>query len=204
MRPVLTVIDRIDAKLDKSAGPDGCWMWLGACGQKGQPRTSIKKRAANPRRLLWAHVHGEEVPTNRQVATTCKAPACLNPTHLYLRPWMDHETRFWQKVDKSAGPDACWVWTSTKFSSGYGAFKVDDLERQSHRVSYEYAHGVSLLGRDADHILHSCDNPPCVNPAHLRLGTNADNIADCIAKGRNSRGEKHGEAVKAARAKRSA
>ncbi len=200
MRAPVSVLDRIEAKLDKSAGPDGCWLWLGAKGQKGGPKTSIKKKSANPRRIIWEHVHGEALPRNRQVSTSCKVPACLNPAHLYLRPWMDHEARFWSKVQKAEG-DACWEWTSTLFSSGYGAFKVDDLERQAHRVSYEMHHGVSLFGRESDLVMHSCDNPRCVNPAHLSLGTDATNIADMIAKGRNSRGERHAALCAAGRAR---
>ncbi len=200
MKSALSVIDRINAKVDKSAGPEGCWMWLGGLGQKGQPTTSIGKKHATPRRLVWEHAHGEPVPSNRQVATTCKVPACLNPAHLCLRPWMDDATRFWSRVKKAEG-DACWEWQGAFFASGYAVLHmvVDGVKktRQAHRVSYEIANGVKLTASQI--VMHSCDNPPCVNPAHLSVGTHADNVHDAINKGRFSRGAKHAAACIAAR-----
>ena len=60
---------------------------------------------------------------------------------------------------------------------------------RAHRVAYELHHGVELTADQ--HILHSCDHPPCVNPNHLRVGTNAENVRDCMEKGR--RADKRGE-----------
>lgn len=187
------VIERIYSKLDTTAGQDGCWLWLGAVGQKGLPRTSIRKRSANPRRLLWEHVHGEKLPQTRQVATTCKVPRCLNPAHLYLRPWCDDVARFWTHVEKT---DGCWLWKSTFFSHGYASFKMQGLQRHASRVSYEIAYGVDLVNSPL-FMCHHCDNPKCVRPDHLFLGTVQDNNADMTAKGRRSRGEKHAAAVRA-------
>lgn len=89
--------------------------------------------------------------------------------------------RFWTYVDK-AGPDECWLWNKSCTAAGYGQiWRVDNMF-YAHRVSYELTHGPIPDGLD---ILHSCDNPPCCNPAHLRAGTAADNARDMLDRGRH-------------------
>lgn len=94
------------------------------------------------------------------------------------------EERFWQRVDKRA-PDECWEWIAGRTKAGYGYITAGPRGSQrhvyAHRLSYELAHGPIPDGK---HVCHRCDNPPCCNPAHLRLGTHADNMADMKAKGR--------------------
>jgi len=109
------------------------------------------------------------------------------------------ESRFWPKVDKSMGPDNCWPWIGDKWKSGYGRFFLHKKSARNpsrkvvaaHRQSYALTHGPIPAGF---HVLHRCDNPPCCNPSHLFLGTDADNVADCIKKGRraNQGGETNG------------
>ena len=99
------------------------------------------------------------------------------------------QERFWAKVDRSGGPDACWIWTGGRKGRGYGEFYKDHRLLGAHRVAWELAIGPIPNGLDC---LHSCDNPPCCNPAHLFLGTQADNNADMVAKGRDARGDKNG------------
>lgn len=90
--------------------------------------------------------------------------------------------RFWGRVDKSNGPDACWLWMGCTSSFGYGRMKIDGRDMHTNRVSWELHNGEIPAGMK---VLHRCDNPPCVNPAHLFLGTSADNTHDMIAKGRS-------------------
>lgn len=101
--------------------------------------------------------------------------------------------RFWSRVNKSDGVDACWLWTGKPHKDGYGVFGIGKKLYLAHRVSYEIANREIPSGLN---VLHSCDNPPCCNPAHLFLGTQLDNVRDRDQKGRGnpSRGEKNGNA----------
>lgn len=98
---------------------------------------------------------------------------------------------FWARVDSSNGEDSCWPWTGFCLPKGYGKTSHRGKDITSHRLAYTLAHGHIP---DGMHVLHSCDNPPCCNPAHLHLGTNLDNIAEMRAKLRHNFGERNGSA----------
>jgi len=97
------------------------------------------------------------------------------------------ETRFWEKVDQGGSND-CWEWTAGLLGDGYGNFYSGKRTVGAHRFSYELHFGPIKGGLIC---CHKCDNPRCVNPAHLFLGTVQDNIDDCIAKKRHQHGETH-------------
>ncbi len=105
--------------------------------------------------------------------------------------------RFWSKVNKD-GPivrpelGRCWTWTAATNQNGYGVMRPAGQRSgptvKAHRVSAELA-GMDIEGR---FVLHACDNPPCVNPAHLRPGAPIDNAADRVERGQQTRGERTG------------
>lgn len=87
--------------------------------------------------------------------------------------------------------DECWEWNGPFYVDGYGDVSGHHrgIKRwKAHRLSYELANGVELTSEQF--VCHRCDNPACIRPTHLFVGTHRDNVADCIAKGRNVRGEK--------------
>lgn len=93
--------------------------------------------------------------------------------------------RFWSQVDKTAD---CWVWKGTATRDGYGQQMINAMGRPvtAHRMSYSIHVGPIPKGMC---VMHACDNPPCVNPAHLKLGTHLDNMRDMVAKGRKTKPE---------------
>ena len=95
--------------------------------------------------------------------------------------------RLLAKADTSGGEDACWIWRAARHCEfGYGVLAVNRVSKRAHRLSWEEYRGPIPTGMC---VLHSCDNPMCINPGHLFLGTRQDNIRDMVNKGRQrSRG----------------
>ena len=111
----------------------------------------------------------------------------------------DRVERFWSKV-LILGFDDCWDWQGAKDPNGYGRFMIGMIDGVrlsvlAHRFAYVAATGDEPAGL---HICHKCDFPGCNNPSHFFKGDDALNMADCKAKGRQSRGERASVAVKAA------
>jgi len=98
----------------------------------------------------------------------------------------ERAARFWQRVDVR-GPNECWEWQGGRFSSGYGSSSLNDRTISTHRLAWLITYG------DVPPLLrHSCDNPICCNVAHLLPGTQADNIADKVERGRQAKGDSVG------------
>lgn len=88
------------------------------------------------------------------------------------------EPRFSNNIKKT---EKCWEWTGNKTKSGYGTISINGKDLRVHRISWERTNGPIPTGF---HICHKCDNPACVNPGHLFLGTHIDNMNDSLKKGR--------------------
>ena len=113
----------------------------------------------------------------RNVGRFCKRACC----HDWMRgrekkPLWE---RFWEKVEKG---DQCWIYKGSHGTGNlYGQFRIRGKELRAHRLAWQFAFGPIPKGLN---VLHSCDNPPCVRPDHLFLGTQLDNIHDMMRKGR--------------------
>lgn len=100
--------------------------------------------------------------------------------------------RFWSKVNVTEKVDDCWEWTASLQNKGYGQFQHGGRAgtmKIASRVSWEIAYGSIPKGVG---VLHDCDNPKCVNPNHLFLGTQKRNMEDAVQKGRQAHGERSG------------
>ena len=138
------------------------------CGQK----TGIAKRAKRSRN---GYVYRKGEPFH-----FVKSHAGSNPRPLVRR--------FWEKVDKSGGDNACWNWTAAKTAAGYGVLRMPDKTNQyAHRIAYEWSIGPIPKGC---YLCHHCDNPTCVNPSHMFVGEQIDNMRDAATKGRTTKGER--------------
>jgi len=132
---------------------------------------------------------GKEVKTKGYI----RCRSCGVKKSKVVRPLKE---RFWEKVNKN-GPiqphmtTACWMWTSAMSYQGYGYITTTKgHSKKAHRLSFEFAYSIIPQSMQ---VLHRCDNPSCVNPEHLFLGSNSDNVADKVSKGRSPdfRGDKN-------------
>lgn len=101
------------------------------------------------------------------------------------------EERFWKQVVIVPYDNGCWLWSGHTNQKGYGQIgrgAAGAGEIKAHALSWIIHYGRIPEGKC---VLHRCDNPPCVNPNHLWIGTRLDNNRDSVSKGRNQRGEKH-------------
>ena len=130
----------------------------------------------------------------------CGAPVFRFPSALRQHVYCSHacvgasksepdEIRFRRYVEEHDG-ESCWGWLASHFPNGYGSFNPKGSARiGTHRFAYMLAHGIDSIP-DGQSVLHRCDNPGCVRPDHLFLGSPADNMLDKVAKSRQSRGER--------------
>lgn len=116
-----------------------------------------------------------------QIIRICRYCGKKFERHFRLQHYCDLKCRLMANV-VAPSPDSCWEWNAAKHKSGYGEFRWNDNFYRAHRVSYEVHKGEIPQKK---HVCHTCDNPPCVNPSHLFLGSDKDNLLDMAKKGRH-------------------
>src|ERR1044071_8625718 len=100
------------------------------------------------------------------------------------RPRNEDESKawFWERVIKR-GPDECWEWIGSVDGWGYGQMRYNGGHKRVHRLSLMWAGGLPELNNQSVLVLHSCDNKRCVNPRHLHLGDDKQNMREAIERG---------------------
>lgn len=178
------LLNRINDRIDK----DNCWVWTGSYSVKNIPVLKFKQKTVYPRRVLYELEYN--ITLNEHLKSICKNKTCVNPEHQKLKSTKYTEIsdfdalRFRKKITHSE-KTSCQIWNGFRNPVGYGYFKFNSRVVLSHRFSYCIENSLSLDEITNKVILHSCDNPSCVNPDHLFLGTQNDNIRDCVSKNRN-------------------
>lgn len=150
------------------------------CGASVGPATGLRPATRCPdcqRKHKLEH--------GREAMRRYRAEGRMAPVKRHERVWdEDARAAFWGQVAKGAG---CWEWTGTR-SNGYGHVYYVGWSMGAHRASWEMTHGPIPDGLV---VRHRCDNPPCVRPDHLELGTHADNAHDTKERRRHQYGDRH-------------
>lgn len=165
---------------------DACWHWIGRKGNDGRGIVHWKGKQYTAHRLAWLLTRGATTRgSGGYVRQSCSSVDCVRPDHLFVgHPsstiTMNDLIAKTRKIFRSRDTE-CWEWTAGKIKDGYGHVRYQRDMWLTHRLAWKLTKGSIPEGK---RILHKCDNPPCINPDHLFIGTDKDNRDDMISKGR--------------------
>ena len=168
--------ERFWGKVDRTGGLDACWPWMASRSKYGPGMFKLNGKSVHARRLAYEWEYGPiqkgwEIRASRD----CEF-ACVNPSHLVPMTEFDSrslnkkdqrptEERFWEKVDRTGGTEACWIWIAGQNKYGTGTFRLYGKSVPARRLAYEWVCGPIPEGLEI-RAGQDC-KPACVNPAHL-------------------------------------
>lgn len=172
----------------------GCWLPFNG---KGKPQSVFWDSAAKETVPIAAFVYRRlvgECGERTQFVRTCGRGDCCNPDHMIVETFA---MRLHRHI-VHRGENECWPWIGAKTHDGYGQIAKDGAPIGAHRAAYEQANGPIAAGLL---VRHKCNNKQCCNPAHLEVGTHADNAQDSVEAGISKRQGRHaGDSAKIAAA----
>lgn len=174
--------------------PDGCWAWTRGRQKNGYGVVNHKGEGRLAHSVAWELLRGP-IPTGQRLGHMCPNKACCNPDHLSLGKRRRGPVQTFTCIDQlldRATPEpntGCWLWAGGINEDGYGHVEHDRKNWTTHRLAWVLTHGAVPEGLC---VCHKCDTPACINPDHLFIGTNADNILDRHRKGRDAVGDRNG------------
>jgi len=192
--------ERFWSKIDKK-GDDDCWNWLGYTNKRSTGfYFATDYSIINIRHIIYYLYYGNTAK-GMPIGRRCDNDLCCNPKHLYVKnkdlakDWnIDDKLtkRFWKKAN-ILDENSCWEWKAGLDSKGYGSFGINYKSIRAPRVAYMILYGKYSIPEGMS-VCHACDNRKCVNPSHLFIGSNYDNVQDRHTKGRDgsAKGQNHG------------